>query len=99
MLLLKLKVNLLQKLWLNILKASIQTELKGPVDNLVLLNEFFNIYAKGKKLHCLKWLPFRQLQRETIVGHIKWNYFAVPLQRQWQEDILKTVILKIPEVF
>ena len=54
MLLLKLKVHLLQKLRLNILKTSIQTELKGPVDNLALLNEFFNIYTKGKKLHCLK---------------------------------------------
>ena len=46
MLLLGMKVHLLQKLRLNILKASSQTELKGPVDNLVLLNEFFNIYKE-----------------------------------------------------
>ena len=41
-----MKVHLLQKLWLNILKTSSQTELKGPVENLVLLNEFFNIYKE-----------------------------------------------------
>ena len=46
MLLLNMKVHLLQKLQLNILKTSSQTELKGPVENLVLLNEFFNIYKE-----------------------------------------------------
>ena len=48
MLLLNMKVHLLQKLRLSSLKTSSQTELKGPVENLVLLNEFFNI-CKEKK--------------------------------------------------
>ena len=38
MLLLNIKVHLLQKLRLNILKTFSQTELKEPVDKLVLLN-------------------------------------------------------------
>ena len=46
MLLLNMKVHLLQKLRLNILKTSTQTELKEPVDELVLLNEFFNFYKE-----------------------------------------------------
>ena len=46
MLPLNMKVHLLQKLQLNILKTSSQTKLKGPVENLVLLNEFFNIYKE-----------------------------------------------------
>ena len=50
MLLLNMKVHLLQKLWLKILKTSSQTELKGPVENLVLLNEFFNIYKEKKTM-------------------------------------------------
>ena len=33
-----MKVHLLQKLRLNILKTFSQTELKGPVENQVLLN-------------------------------------------------------------
>ena len=50
MLLLNMKVHLLQKLRLNILKTSSQTELKGPVENLVLLlNEFSNIYKKKEE--------------------------------------------------
>ena len=46
MLPLNMKVHLLQKLQLNILKTSTQTELKEPVDDLVLLNEFFNFYKE-----------------------------------------------------
>ena len=46
MLPLNMKVHLLQKLQLNILKTSSQTKLMGPVENLVLLNEFFNIYKE-----------------------------------------------------
>ena len=40
-LLLNMKVHLLQKLRLNIIKTSSQTELKGLIDNLVLLNGIF----------------------------------------------------------
>ena len=46
MLLLTMKVYFLQKLRLNVLKTSSQTELKGPVDNLILVNELFNIYKE-----------------------------------------------------
>ena len=46
MLLLNMKVHLLQKLRLKILKTSSQKELKGPIENLVLLNQFFNIYKE-----------------------------------------------------
>ena len=46
MLLLNMKVHLLQKLRLKILKTSRQKELKGPIENLVLLNQFFNIYKE-----------------------------------------------------
>ena len=46
MLLVNMKTHLLQKLRLNILKTSSQTELKRPVENLLLLNEFLNIYKE-----------------------------------------------------
>ena len=55
MLLLNMKVLLLQKLWLSILKTSSQTELKGPVDNLIYLTSF-STFTKRKKLHCLQCL-------------------------------------------
>ena len=45
--------------------------LNGPVNYLVLTNGFLNI-LKRKKLRCLQWLAFRQLQKETIVQYIKW---------------------------
>ena len=58
MLLLNMKVHLLQKLWLNILKTSSQTELKELVDDPVLLNKFFNIYKEKESalftMACLK---------------------------------------------
>ena len=46
MLLFNMKVHLLQKLRLKSLKTSSQKELKGPIENLVLLNQFFNIYKE-----------------------------------------------------
>ena len=55
MLLLNMKVHLLQKLRLSILKTSSQTELKGPVDNLIYLTSF-STFTKRKKLHCLQCL-------------------------------------------